>query len=147
MILLKRFFFFTVVLILLLCPWHAWGDDSHLIPFIGGKEQYNSNILFVTEPQGPKKDFVSIVSPGIEMVDRTDRLDTDLSAQLDRLDYSRYRDLSATNQAYNGKFAYHVTPLFNISGGAGYSINSNPTLDYGPPGPDIPLAPLSLTRR
>ncbi len=135
MILLKRFF--TVVIMLLLCPLHTWGDDSRLVPFIGVKEQYNSNILFVTEKQGPQKDFVSIISPGIEMVDRTSRLDTDLLVQLDRLDYSRDSELSATNQAYNGKLAYRATPLLNIVAGAGYSINSNPTLDPGEQGPAL----------
>ncbi|MGC1454682.1 MAG: hypothetical protein WA946_05795 [Nitrospirota bacterium] len=91
----------------------------------------------MTEAAGVKKDFVSIVSPGIEMVDRTGRLDTDLSAQLDRLDYSKHRDLSATNMTYGGKFAYRATPLLNISAGGGYSINSNPTLDPGMAGPGI----------
>jgi len=129
MIPLKRFF--TVVLILLFYSGHAWGDEFRLVPSIGAKEEFNSNILMVTGAQGINRDFVSIFSPGIEMVDRSDRLDTDLSAQLDRVDYSHYRELSATNQAYNGKFLYRATPLLNISAGAGYSINSNPSLDYG----------------
>lgn len=129
--------FLIIVLILLLSPWSAWGDEFRLVPSIGVKEEYNSNILLVTEMEGVKKDFVSIVSPGIAVVDRTDRLDTDLSAQLDRLDYSDHRYLNATNQAYNGKFAYRATPQLNVSAGAGYSINSNPTLDTGMPGPGI----------
>jgi predicted porin len=123
--------FLTVVLILLLCPWHAWADEFRIVPFIGAKEEYNGNILMVTEAQGVNKDFISILSPGIDLVDRSDRFDTDLSAQLDRLDYSHYRELSATNQAYNGSFLYRATPLLNIAAGAGYSINSNPSLDYG----------------
>ena len=129
--------FLTVALILLLCPWHAWGDDFSLVPSLGVKGEYNSNILLVTEAAGVKKDFVSIVSPGIQMVDRTGRLDTDLSAHLDRLDYSKHHYLSATNHAYSGKFSYRATPLFNISAGGGYSINSNPTLDPGMAGPGI----------
>jgi hypothetical protein len=135
MILLKRFL--IVVLILLFCPWHAWGDEFRLVPSLGLKEEYTSNVLLVTQAEGVKKDFISIVSPGIEMVDRTERLDADLSAQLDRLDYSEHRDLSATNQAFNGKFAYRATPLFNISTGAGYSKNANPTLYTGSTGQGI----------
>lgn len=129
MIFVKRFC--IVVLVLLFCPWQSWGDESRLVPFIGAKEEYNGNILMVTEAQGVNKDFVSILSPGVEMVDRTDRLDTDLSAQLDRVDYSHYRGLSATNQSYSGKFAYRATPLLTFSAGAGYTINANPTLDIG----------------
>jgi hypothetical protein len=139
--------FLAVVLILLLCPWPAWGDEFRLAPFIGVKEEYNSNVLLVTEAQGPKRDLVSIVSPGIEMVDRTERFGLDLWAQVDRLEYYDNRDLDATNQAYSAKFADHATPRLNISAGAGYSIDSNPTLNTGPaaPGPQpgayVPLPP------
>jgi hypothetical protein len=71
------------------------------------------------------------------MVDRTERFDADLSAQLDRLDYSDHRDLSATNPACSGKFTYRATPLLSFSSSAAYSKNSNPTLYSGNPGQSI----------
>jgi predicted porin len=62
------------------------------------------------------------------MVNRTERLDTDLLVRLGRLDYSNSRGLNATNQAYNGKARYQLSPLFGVSAEAGYVKNSNPTL-------------------
>jgi hypothetical protein len=78
--------------------------------------------LFDTD--GAKKDFITTISPGIEIVNNTQRLETDLLARLDRFDYADNREFSATDQLYDGKFRYHATSLLNISAEAGYVRDS-----------------------
>ena len=116
-----------IVILVLYCPLFVLADEFRLVPSIAVKEEYNSNILLST--YDVKSDFLTTISPGIEMVDRTDRLDTDLLVRLDRLEYADNRDFSSTNQTYNGKLRYLITPLFSVSAEAGYVRNSNPTLN------------------
>ncbi|HXW69014.1 MAG TPA: hypothetical protein VEJ88_05360, partial [Dissulfurispiraceae bacterium] len=117
---------FFIMLLAVSCPVFAWGDDFSLVPSLSVKEDYNSNILFSTTDV--EKDFITTLSPGVEMVDRTGRLDTDVLVRLDRLEYADYQALNATNQLYNGTLHYSVSPLFSVSAAAGYSKNSNPSL-------------------
>ncbi len=115
-----------VMLLLLSSTALVWGDDFKLVPSLSVKEDYNSNILF--SATDVKKDFITTLSPGVEMADSTGRLDTDLMLRLDRLEYADNQGLSATNQLYNGTLKYLVSPLLSISAAAGYSRNTNPTL-------------------
>src|SRR4030067_3862188 len=83
-------------------PSFVWGNEFRLAPSISFNNAYNSNILIAANEI--KGDFVTPLSPGVEMVNRTGRFNTDLLVRLDRLDYADNRDLSATKQMYNGKF-------------------------------------------
>jgi hypothetical protein len=121
----RRYFF--LVIVLLSFPSLVWGNEFRLVPSISVKEEYNDNIFFAANDI--KRDFVTTISPGLEMVNNTDRLDTYLMARLARFDYADNRELSATDQLYNGKFRYHATPLFNISAEAGYVRDSQPGRD------------------
>ena len=107
-------------------PAFVWGDDFKLVPSLSVKEDYNSNILL--SATDVRKDFITTFSPGVEMVDRTGRLDTDLTLHLDQIEYADNQGLSGTNQQYSGTLNYLVSPLLSVSGGAGYSRNTNPTL-------------------
>ncbi len=119
--------FILVIVLLQLYPALAWGYEFHLEPSITSKEEYNSNIFLSAD--NVKSDFITTLSPGIRMVDRTERLDTDLTLGLDRLEFVQNPDFSATNQVYQGKFGYLVTPLLKISAGAQYARYPNPTLE------------------
>jgi hypothetical protein len=123
--------FLIVLLLLRLYPSLVWADDSRVVPSVAVREEYNTNILF--SGYDIKRDAITTVSPGVEIVDRSDRLDTDLSARLDLLDYSHHRDLNAINQTYNGKLGYLTSPLSHISVEAGYLRNYNPSLEAGMP--------------
>jgi len=124
--------YLLVVIILLSCPSLVWGNEFQLVPSISVKEEYNSNIFFLTD--NISKDFITTISPGIEMVNNTEILETDLLARLNRFDYADNRELSATDQLYIGKFRYRATPLLNISTEAGYVRDSQPDRDIGTSG-------------
>lgn len=141
---------FVVVILLQFYPTLVSGNEFHLVPSVSIQQEYNSNIFLSRDPiyvTGHRLgDFITTLSPGIEIVDRTERLDTDLVARLDRLEYVQNPDLSATNQTYSGKLSYLVTPLLSIAAEASYLRNSNPALDIGPgfnipPGTIIPVIP------
>ncbi len=119
--------YLLVIIVLLFCPSLIWGNEFRLVPSISVKEEYNDNILFLTDDI--RKDFITTISPSLEMVNNTEKLETDLLARLDRFDYADNREFSATDQLYDGKFRYHATPLFNISAEAGYVRDSQPDRD------------------
>jgi len=141
--------YITLILLLLVCPAFARGDEICFIPSVALKEEYNSNILLVPEADNVMKDYITTISPGFDLTDKTDRLDSLLSIRLDRLQYSKYDYLSATNQSYSGTARYAVTPLLTISAGAGYMRIANlsfytgsfPALSTGTTGSVVTTSP------
>ena len=131
--------YLLLVIVLLSCPSLVWGNDFRLVPSISVKEEYNDNILFLTDDI--RKDFITTISPSLEMVNNTEKLETNLLARLDRFDYADNREFSATDQLYNSRFRYHATPLFNISAEAGYVRDSQPDRDIGTSGIILSTAP------
>jgi len=119
--------YFLIVIVLLFFPSLVWGNEFRLVPSISVKEEYNDNVFFAANDI--KRDFVTTISPGLEMVNNTEKLETALLVRLDRFDYADNREFSATDQLYNGKFRYHATPLFNISAEGGYVRDSRPDRD------------------
>src|SRR4030067_2815224 len=100
------------IILLQFYPSFVWGNEFRLAPSISFNNAYNSNILIAANEI--KGDFVTPLSPGVEMVNRTGRFNTDLLVRLDRLDYADNRDLSATNQMYNGKVRYLAPPKLSM---------------------------------
>ena len=118
---------FIGIILLIFYPSLVLASDFSLVPSISFKEEYNSNILLSTD-SAAKRDFLTTISPGVEMVNRTERFDIDLLARWDQLEYADNSDIDATNQMYDGKFHCRVNPLFNVSAEASYARISNPTL-------------------
>jgi len=118
---------FIFILFILLSPSLLWGNEFRLIPSVSLKEEYNDNVLLSTDTV--KTDYITTLSGGIELVNRTDRFHTDLLLRLDQLEYAKNNEFSATDQLYKGKFRYLATPRLNISTEAGFMRKSNPNLD------------------
>ena len=128
-----------VIILAVVCPAFAWGNEFRIVPSISVQEAYNSNILFSADDA--RRDFITTVSPGLEMVNRTERLDSDMLFKFDRFDYARNSGLSTTDQAYSGKLRYLVSPLFSISAEAAYVRDSRPDRDVGTTGIVLTTAP------
>ncbi|HUI66722.1 MAG TPA: hypothetical protein VL087_00745 [Nitrospirota bacterium] len=120
--------FVTLIMLMLACPAIVRGDEICYVPSLAISEQYNNNILLATDADNIRKDYITIPSLGFAMTDKTVRLDSLLSLQVQRLLYSRNEELDATNQHYNGSIRYSATPLLNVSAEAGYAKDSNPSL-------------------
>ena len=121
-----------VIIMLAACPVFVWGNEFRILPSISVKEEYNSNV-FVT-PNDKKDDFITTISPGLEIVNRTERLDTDVLIRMDRIEYISNKDLSTTDQTYNGRLRYLATPLLSVSAEAGYVKDSRADRDIGTTG-------------
>ncbi len=124
--------FLLIVILLLSCPALIWANEFRLVPSIAAKEEYNDNIMFL--PDDIRRDFITTISPSLELVNNTEKIQTDLLARLDRYDYIDNRDFSATDQLYKSKLRYVATPMFSITGEAGYSRDSQPGRDISTTG-------------
>jgi hypothetical protein len=106
----------------------AYTDEFKLTPSLAVKEEYNDNILYSQE--NTEKAFITTLSPGLALTDKTERLDLSLSGRLDHRLYSNHSNLNATDQYYEGTGKYTFTPRLNFSGKALYSDDSRPDRDF-----------------
>ena len=113
----------TVVLCLVLCG-AVWGDEFRLTPSITLKEKYNDNVFYTTDNR--KSDWITIVSPGLELIEKTEKIDAALSARLDGLYYKDENDLRSVDQFYKGRLHYMLTRYFGVGMEAGYLRDSQP---------------------
>jgi opacity protein-like surface antigen len=91
----------------------AKGDEFKLVPSFGLREEYNDNLFFTKE--GKIGDFVTTLSPGLEMSNRTERLDFNLSGHVRGLLYTRNEDLNAIDYDGRGRLLYALDPNLNFS--------------------------------
>lgn len=108
----------------LLPPAGALGDERKVVLSGEAKNEYNDNLFNTT---GEKQDsFIATISPGIELVERTERLDAGLSAVLAGRYYSSVHGLNAVDQKYRGNLAYRVTPALRLSCDAAWRKDTSP---------------------
>lgn len=111
---------------------NAYTDEFKLTPSLDAKEEYNDNIN--SSSTDTQKGFITTLSPGLALTDRTERMDLSLLGRLDHRLYSNHSDLNATDQYYEGTGKYAFTPRLNLSGRALYSVNSNRDRDFATTG-------------
>ncbi len=99
-------------------------QELKLTPALGVKEEYNDNIFLTTD--GKTGDFITTLSPSLELSSRTERRDAKLSGGINWLDYARHSSVNAVDYFVSGAFGYKLTPRRDFSAGAGYTRNSRP---------------------
>ena len=115
---------FLVIVGMMMCiVENAFADEFKLTPSLAVKEEYNDNVLYTRT--NVQSDFITTISPGLALRDRTERMDIYLSGRLDRRLYSSQTDLNATDQYYQGAGKYALSPRLNLSGKAFYSDDAN----------------------
>ena len=97
-------------------------DEFKLIPSISVREEYNDNIFF--DDHGEIDDWITTISPGLKLIERTDRLDLNLSALGHGIVYADNDDLNDFDQDYSGNISYRITPQLRVSADAGYKVDS-----------------------
>ena len=113
-----------VVLGLLLASIPAVGDEIRIVPLITVKEAYNDNVFFLTSNK--VQDFITTLSPGLNLERNTERLKAMFSGRLDNRFYGDNTDLNATDQFYSGSVSYAFTPRLRMGAKAGYLQDSSP---------------------
>lgn len=121
----------------------ARSNEIKFTPFASLKQEYNDNIFL--DSQGIKSDVITTFSPGMELSDTSERLDTALSLRFNGILYARNSNLSAIDQDYRGRLSYLLTPRTRFSGTASYTLDSQPDRDLETTG--LVLAPVKRHRQ
>jgi len=120
-------FAFLIFISLIIFLREAESAEFNIIPSLRIKEEYNDNIFFSTDDR--KKDFLTTLSPAIELINRTEKLDSSLLARLNVLRYINNEGLNDVEQNYRGRLRYSLHPKLKLSADAGYTRDSRPDRD------------------
>lgn len=115
------------VISLMICPGQALSDEFKLTPSLAVSEKYNDNI-FLTDTD-IQKDWVTVLAPGLELVDRTERFDLNVKARIDDIHYNDLQDLNAVDQFYSGRLRFALNDRITLAPSAGFSRDSQPDRD------------------
>jgi hypothetical protein len=127
MLQLKHIFFLLLLIpVISLQAKKAVGDDFKLIPSVALKQEYTDNI-FLDETE--LDDFITTVSPALELIEKTERIDAGLFGKLDWIRYDDNSELDTTDQQYNGHIDWQASPRMNLSSAAGYTRDSRTDRD------------------
>lgn len=96
--------------------------EFKLIPSASLKGEYHDN-LFFTE-KNKKDDFITTLSPGIEWINRTEKLDLNLSGRAGFRFYADHHELNTIDQYYRGRLRYSIHPKWRVSGEASFTRDS-----------------------
>ena len=121
---MKPVFNAILLLIGILACRTASGDELKFAPSVALKEEYNDNIFFSTTNK--TSDFISTLTPGIELSDRSERLDANILLQLHDIMYAKTSDLNSIDQDYTGRVRFQLSPRTTLSSIAEYTLDSRP---------------------
>ena len=95
-----------------------------LVPGLTLKEELNDNIFLATTSR--RTDFITTVSPLLDISNATERHNLSLSSGINWLSYSRNTGLDSVDYFAQSGFNYRVDPRLTMSVGAGYVRDSRP---------------------
>ncbi len=113
-----------VALILLTTAPAVMGQELKLTPSIAAKEEFNNNIFLATGNR--LGDFITTLTPTLELSSRTERGNASLSGGINWLKYASHSGSDAVDYFVNGTGGYQVNPRLALSAGASYTLNSRP---------------------
>jgi hypothetical protein len=105
----------------------ASGNEIKVTSFAFLKQEFNDNIFL--DSADKKRDFITTLSPGLELSDRSERLDAALTLRINGILYVRNDELNAIDQEYRGRLGYLLTPRTRVSATAAYVRDSRPDRD------------------
>jgi hypothetical protein len=100
------------------------GQELKLTPSLAVKKEYNDNIFLA--PGSRVDDFISTLTPALELSSRTERHDTSLSGGINWLKYARHSGSDAVDYFVNGAGSFQIDPRLALSAGASCTQNSRP---------------------
>lgn len=106
----------------------AGAEERKVTATIAVKQEYTDNLFFTSDNR--ENDFITTVSPGLEMVNNTERLKAGLKVRLDSGYYQDNSDLDAIDQHYSGTLRYALTERANLSTSASYIRDSRSDRDF-----------------
>jgi hypothetical protein len=113
--------------LLLLFPTGVMADEFNLIPSLALREEYNDNIFF--SYSDTIDDFITTVSVGLELTERTDQLDLSLLGIVSPFFYADNSEWDDVDQDYVGIINYQVNPYLGVNANARYNVSNRPDRD------------------
>ncbi|MEW6219559.1 MAG: outer membrane beta-barrel protein [Thermodesulfobacteriota bacterium] len=96
-------------------------------PAVSFREEYNDNIFM--DSTNLQDDVIITLSPGLTLVEQTERLEATLAGRLDLVDYAALDRLDAVDHDYSARTSYEVTPRCLVRAEAAYREDSRPDRD------------------
>jgi hypothetical protein len=115
----------TLIWGMLLTDPHA--DQFEIMPYLVVRGEYNDNIFFVSEDE--EDDYILTIKPGVEVIERTERLDAKLTGEVAPFFYAHNSNLNDIDQDYRGRIGYRFTPRFNGRADTYYIVDNRPDRD------------------
>jgi len=112
---------FLLSFLLLFAPWltaSALADERKVIPSITVQQEYNDNLYFSSQIRD--SDFITTVSPALELINNTERLQAGIKMQLNGVYYHKNQNLHSIDPDYSGTLRYAMSPRANLFTSAGY---------------------------
>ena len=116
---------------------NAGAAEFKVIPSVALKGEYNDNVFFDEDDQ--ISDYIGTVTPGLEIINRTERLDLNLNGHYRIIRYKDAGELDAEDYDGSGRLSYSLTPVLRLNAGALYDKSTQPDRDvvYGPVDSDL----------
>ncbi|MGD9122696.1 MAG: outer membrane beta-barrel protein [Desulfobacterales bacterium] len=105
----------------------GWAAEFKVIPSLVLRGQYNDNIFFDAENE--ESDYIGTVKPGLEIINRTERLDLSLAGHYRVIRYRDQGELDAEDYDGRGRLKYNLTPVLRLNAGALYDKSTQPDRD------------------
>lgn len=118
---------FSVFALLCIAAEKVAADYFNLIPYVELREEFNDNIFFSVEDS--VDDFITTISPGLDIVEKTERLDVSFKGRLDGIIYADNNELNAVDQHFLGHLGYKITERLGALADAWYIKDSRPDRD------------------
>lgn len=110
----------------------GYADDFKLTPTIGVRESYDDNLFFNTNNE--VDDYITSIFGGLDLTNRTERLDLNLSAKGNGLMYADNTNLNDVEQYYKAGIGYWLTERVKLAADGGFSRDSSPDRDIATTG-------------
>jgi hypothetical protein len=110
----------------------AGADERRLTPSVALEQEYTDNLFFSAQTQ--ESDFITTVSPALELINNTERLQAGMKMRLDSAYYYDNRNLDRIDQDYSGSLRYAVSPTASLFTSAGYRRDSRVDRDFAQTG-------------
>jgi hypothetical protein len=114
-------------MMLLLTSGITLAGPTRIAPFLEFKQEYSDNINFSSDNK--ESDFISTLTGGLKIEQKTERLNTGIKGELGRMEYDELSDLDALDYTLSGNIAYMFTERFNSRVSARYSKDSRSDRD------------------
>jgi hypothetical protein len=124
---MRILFSVVAIALVLMMGAEARADEFKLTPSVAVRQEYNSNIFF--DSSNEEDDFITRVKPGLELLERTERLDLRLAGFVTPYVYWDNGELNSVDQDYSGRVDYKITPLFSVGANAGVRVDHQPDRD------------------